>query len=318
MPDSHAQADDARPLVLVIDDSVDVHRLLTVKLRTEDIQLAHAHDGVQGLDLAARLNPAAILLDMDMPGMDGLAVLRHLKDNERTQAIPVLVLSSLRRSEDKVAAFELGACDYITKPFDLTELRVRLRGTLRIHSLLQLLSQRAQIDGLTGLWNRSYFDERWSQEHSRCRRHGHPLAVAMLDIDHFKRINDTHGHPVGDAVLISVARILRRESRQSDCACRYGGEEFALIMPDTNTTDALNVCERIRAAIENATFPGGIPHHITASIGVAGCSGACPLSPAEWIAAADRNLYAAKTQGRNRTIATELPVVAPLVLRSAG
>lgn len=302
------QPDDARPTVLVIDDSIDVHRLLKIKLRDEDIDLAHANDGAEGLELTRRLRPAAILLDMDMPGMDGLAVIRKLKSAEATQHIPVLVLSGLRRPEDKVAAFDLGASDYITKPFDLTELRVRLRATLKMHQLLVLLSQRAQLDGLTGLWNRSFFDSRWTQEHSRCQRHGHALSVAILDLDHFKKINDTRGHPVGDAVLTAVARILRRESRQSDCACRYGGEEFVLVMPDTNAVDALHLCERIRASIEETRFSGAEGMRVTASIGVAGAAGSCPVSAADWIHAADRNLYAAKNAGRNRTVSTELPV----------
>lgn len=306
------QPDDSRPVVLVIDDSVDVHRLLTVKLRNEDIELAHAHDGIEGIDAARRTRPAAILLDMDMPGLDGLGVIRRLKDDDVTQHIPIIVLSSMRRPEDKVAAFELGASDYVTKPFDLTELRVRLRSTLKMHQLLQLLSQRAQVDGLTGLWNRSFFDERWAQEHARCQRYGHPLSVAILDLDHFKRINDTKGHPAGDAVLAGVAKTLHRELRQSDCACRYGGEEFVFIMPDTNASDALNLCERVRGAVEAGIYPGAEGITVTASIGVAGCAGACPLSAQDWIAAADRNLYAAKHAGRNRTISNDLPVVEPI------
>ncbi|CAG1011056.1 Response regulator PleD [Phycisphaerales bacterium] len=310
-------SDESRPTVLVIDDSVDVHRLLTVKLRNEDIDLAHAHDGIEGIDAARRTHPAAILLDMDMPGLDGLGVIRRLKDDDTTQHIPIIVLSSMRRPEDKVAAFELGASDYITKPFDLTELRVRLRATLKMHHLLQLLAQRAQVDGLTGLWNRSFFDERWTQEHARCQRHGHPLSVAILDIDHFKRVNDTKGHPVGDAVLAGVAKILRRELRQSDSACRYGGEEFVFIMPDTSASEALNLCERVRASIESAKHPGAEGIAVTVSIGVAGCAGACPNSAQDWLAAADRNLYAAKNAGRNRSISNDLPIVDPLV-KAAG
>jgi len=309
--------DDQRPNVLVIDDSVDVHRLLTVKLKNEELELSHAHTGAEGLDLARRARPAAILLDMDMPVMDGLSVLRRLKDDETTQQIPVIILSGLRRPEDKVAAFDLGAVDYITKPFELTELRVRLRSALKMHQLLQWLAQRAQVDGLTGLWNRAYFDERWSQEHARCQRHGHPLSVAIVDLDHFKKINDTRGHPVGDVVLASVAKVLRRESRHSDCACRYGGEEFVLIMPDTNAADALHVCERIRAGVEAAHYPGCEGLRVTLSAGVAGSSGACAASAHDWLAAADRNLYAAKHAGRNRSISTDMPVCTPLVQLAA-
>jgi diguanylate cyclase (GGDEF)-like protein len=238
--------------------------------------------------------------------MDGLAVLRRLKEIPTTQHIPVIVLSGQQTPQDKVAAFDLGAVDYITKPFELTELRVRIRSALRMQQLVQMLGQRAQIDGLTGLWNRNFFDRRWAEEHSRCARHGHAMSIALLDLDHFKAINDNFGHPVGDMVLQGVAKILQRESRTSDLACRYGGEEFVLLMPDTPAPDAATVCDRIRAAVEAARWPRVPSLSVTVSIGIAGASSSAPVSADQWLEATDLNLYTAKRGGRNKVVMTDL------------
>jgi len=295
---------DLRPLVLVVDDTPDVHRLLAVKLRREDLRLAHATSGEQALVMVRELAPAAVLLDIDMPHVDGLTVLRRLKADPELHQIPVLMLSAITGPEHKAAAFELGAVDYITKPFEWTELQVRLRSALRMRELIQLLAQRAQIDGLTGLWNRAYFDQSWLQAHARASRHEHPLSLAFFDIDHFKDINDRFGHPVGDDVLVGLSRILRRECRVNDSACRYGGEEFVLIMPDTQLRDASTVCERIRAAVETALWPASTQLMVTVSAGVVGSSARTGVEPATWLEAADRNLYAAKKTGRNRVVAS--------------
>jgi diguanylate cyclase (GGDEF)-like protein len=309
--------EESRPRVLVIDDSADVHRLLKVKLGQEEAELVSALTGEDGLAKARAVRPAAILLDLNMPGTDGLMVIRQLKSEDATHHIPIIVISAMSHPEDKIAAFELGAADYLTKPFEFTELRVRLRATLRLHRLLQLLAQRAHIDGLTGLWNRSLFNERWAQEVARSQRQGHPLSLAILDIDHFKQINDRYGHPTGDQVLVQLAKIFTRESRESDVACRYGGEEFALIMPDTSGTAATIVCERIRAAVEAATWPDRSDLRVTISCGVAGANDRTTITPAEWVETADRNLYAAKRNGRNRVIHTEIPTT-PSIERLAG
>lgn len=303
------QVEEATPVVLVIDDSADVHRLLKARLRHEELVLVTASSGREGLRSAKVARPAIILLDLDMPDMDGFEVLRRLKDDGATLEIPIIVLSGLQSAQDKVTAFDLGAVDYITKPFNLTELRVRVRSALRMHRLVQMLAQRAHIDGLTGLWNRAHFDRRWEEEVSGCTRHRRPLSLAMIDIDYFKSVNDNYGHPAGDAVLQGIGRILARESRQSDVACRYGGEEFALVMPDTPTEDALIVCDRVRATIEQASWPRHPERTVTASIGLAGCSSPGDITAAQWIEAADRNLYAAKQGGRNRVVHADLATV---------
>jgi two-component system cell cycle response regulator len=300
------QIDEGQPTVLVVDDSPDVHRLLKARLRHEELELLVAMSGKEGLAAAKERHPAIVLLDLDMPDVDGFEVLRHLKNDPDTLHIPVIVLSGLQSAQDKVTAFDLGAVDYITKPFNLTELRVRVRSALRMHRLVEMLSQRAQIDSLTGLWNRAYFDRRWNDEVSGALRHGRPLSLAMMDIDHFKSINDTYGHPSGDAVIQGLAKILTREPRQEDVACRYGGEEFALIMPDTAPGDALNLCERIRQAMRDVIWPRHPEKKITISIGMAGAERAGDLTAAAWLEMADKNLYQAKRNGRDQVVTTAL------------
>jgi diguanylate cyclase (GGDEF)-like protein len=309
--------EEAKSLVLVIDDSPDVHRLLKARLRQEAVYLLHAENGPAGIKLATETSPVVILLDLDMPEMDGFEVLRALKDNPKTLEVPVIILSGLQSPQEKVTAFDLGAVDYITKPFDLTELRVRVRSALRMYRLLQMLSQRAQIDGLTGLWNRAYFQTRWSEEVSRSSRHNRPLSVAMFDADHFKSINDTYGHPAGDSVLQGIGKVLQREARTSDICARYGGEEFVVIMPDTAPNDAKVFCERVRVAIESVAWPRHPERKVTCSIGIAGAAESVLLTPEQWIELADRNLYAAKKGGRNQSVLTDVSP-AGLKLAKAG
>lgn len=316
MPPESTQSDASKPLVLVIDDSVDVHRLLSARLKNEDLRLIAESNGLRGVETAVKERPSVVLLDLDMPDMDGFEVLRRLKDNASTLDIPVIVLSGLQSPQDKVTAFDLGAVDYICKPFDLTELRVRVRSAVRMSRLVQMLAQRAQIDGLTGLYNRAHFDARWREEVSGCQRHKRALSLAVFDCDHFKSINDTYGHPAGDAVLVGIAALLQRESRASDVPCRFGGEEFCLIMPDTGPQDALGVCERIRLALAECTWPRHPERRITVSVGLVGADVAQGANPVQWLEMADKNLYTAKQTGRNRTVMTELGPA--LALAKAG
>lgn len=301
-----ANLESTRPLVLAIDDSPDVVRLLQARLRSEAVEFQSASTGLEGLEMARRLRPAVILLDIEMPGTDGFEILRMLKESPDTVQTPVIMLSGLSSAHDKVTAFDLGAADYVTKPFDVAELRVRIRAAIRTSSLLQMLSQRAQIDGLTGLWNRSFFDRRFAEEVARCARHGRRLSLAILDVDRFKQVNDTYGHPSGDAVLTGVGSLLRREIRETDVPCRYGGEEFALIMPDTSPHEAAQVCERIRATFEQVTWPRHPEHSVTISIGIIGADRQSDYSPEFWVERADRNLYTAKTTGRNRVVCSAI------------
>lgn len=304
--------DQAKPVVLLIDDSADVHRLVSARLKHEPIELRSAMSGSIGLSMARELNPAAILLDLDMPDPDGFAVLRTLKSDAALSSVPVLVLSGMKESTDKVTAFELGAADYVTKPFDFMELRARLRAALRIQQLIKLLAERAEIDGLTGLGNRAQFNRRWTEETAEARRYQRGLTLAVMDLDHFKKVNDTYGHPAGDEVITTFARTIQACIRTHDVACRYGGEEFTLIMPGTSPDDAKVVAERIRSSLAALSWTRHPEHKVTCSIGLSGTTdGLTELSPQQWLDVADKALYAAKHGGRNRVVTAPLTMPAP-------
>ncbi|MEM1186188.1 MAG: diguanylate cyclase [Planctomycetota bacterium] len=303
---SEYQDDSSPPNVLLIDDSVDVHRVLRARLRTEPLELVCVSTGAEGLERAPDLMPALILLDLSMPKMDGFEVLRRLKDAPATVNTPVIVLSGLTSTHDKVTAFDLGAMDFVTKPFEVNELKVRVRSALRLSSLVSMLSQRAQIDGLTGLWNRAHFDSRWQEFVSSATRHSRPLSLAVIDLDRFKSINDSFGHPAGDEVIQGLARLVGGTARSSDICCRFGGEEFCVILPDTGPDDAQVLCERIRTRLEEVRWPRHPERQVTCSIGIAGVTGSAAMTPQAWLEAADRNLYQAKEGGRNRIVVSDL------------
>lgn len=305
MTNEAAPQPEARPRVLIIDDLVDVHRLISVRLRAEGLDFFGALSGEEGVAKATAELPALILLDLELGAVHGLTVLKDLKAAAATQDIPVIIISGNQHAHEKVKAFDLGAVDYVTKPFEMTELRVRIRQALKMRQLLQMLAQRAQVDGLTGLWNRAFFNQRWTEEVERSNRHRHSLAVAMLDIDHFKSINDTYGHSAGDAALQGVAKIIQRCCRNHDLVCRYGGEEFVIVMPETCPADAAIMGERIRHAIELEEWPRHPQRRLTASIGICGITAANGGAADAIVEQADRNLYQAKRSGRNRVIWTD-------------
>jgi diguanylate cyclase (GGDEF)-like protein len=306
MTEHQTQIEDSKPLVVLVDDSIVIHRLLTTRLKSESIELACFESGEKALEFALNRSPSLFLLDIEMPGMDGYMVLRKIKDEPSLREVPIIMLSGLSSADDKVIAFDLGANDFITKPFEIAELRARIRAALRLHSLLQMLAQRAQVDGLTGLWNRAHFDEHWQTETSRISRHSGELSLALLDLDNFKSINDTYGHPAGDEVLAALAKLITKTLRRSDLACRYGGEEFAIIMPATSPTEASAVCERIREGLESMRWPRHPEREVTVSIGIAGSKGNAAIDPGKWIAQADKQLYNAKHAGRNRLSVIDL------------
>lgn len=288
------------PRLLAIDDSELIHRLLQTRLQGERLELHRATDGAEGIRLAHELLPEVILLDIELGDLDGFEVLSRLKQDPRTHDIAVIFISAASDTMDRVRGLDLGAVDFIAKPFDVVELKARVRLALRMRHLVKMLEHRAQIDSLSGLWNRRYFDQRLAQEHSEARRHGRPLSLVMCDVDRFKRLNDQFGHPFGDLVIERVAQILSG-GRGSDIACRYGGEEFSMILPSTPAEHALEVAERLRVTIESQAWPGHADLVITASFGIADLARMpAGSSTEELIREADGALYRAKQQGRNR------------------
>ena len=291
--------------VLVIDDSDAIHALLRARLSSEPIELHFASDGEQGLTAAATLLPDLILLDVDMPQPDGFEVCRRLKSDSRTMPIPVVFLTGASSTEEKIKGLELGATDYITKPFDPAELRARVKANLRTKYLMDLLQHKAMIDGLTGLWNRTYFETRLSSELSLARRTRQSLACVMLDLDHFKLVNDRYGHPFGDEVLRCVGQLLTEACRGEDVLCRYGGEEFVVLAPNTTSVQAAELAERIRSGVQAFTWRWqGSAVNVTCSLGVADLRHIPPPSVVEL---ADAALYEAKNAGRNRVVVADPP-----------
>jgi diguanylate cyclase (GGDEF)-like protein len=289
--------------VLVIDDSQDIHDLIDIRLKAESVTIVHALDADEGLAAARRHRPDLVLLDLDLAGKNGLEVCRAMKSEPDLAMIPVIFLTGTVDVEMKVQAFDAGAVDYVTKPFDAVELRARVRAALRMKRYQDLLATRAQLDALTGLWNRAYFDQLLTDEVAFFHRHGRHVALVMVDVDHFKRLNDTHGHPFGDTVLVKVADTLRRATRANENACRYGGEEFAIVLRETDLAGARATAERLRALITDIDVRRGnerIP--VTASFGVASSetvANAGVVEAGELLKAADSALYEAKRSGRN-------------------
>jgi diguanylate cyclase (GGDEF)-like protein len=284
--------------VLIIDDSPGALAVAKARLTNEGHDILCAGGGIEGLQTAAREKPDLILLDLDMPDLDGFEVCRRLKSDADLCMIPIIFLSGSGGPEEKVQGLNAGAVDFVTKPFDAFELRARVNAALRTKQMQDLLIQHAKIDPLTGLPNRRALDERLQQEWARLLRHGGNLSVIMADIDHFKNVNDRFGHPAGDQVLRHVARLLAAGCRESDVPARYGGEEFVVITPETSLSDALKFADRLRVSIcVQPLMVQGRAVETTVSFGVADNEGLA--SPEELVQLADDALYRAKSAGRN-------------------
>ncbi len=296
--------------VLIVDDAQEVHDLIAVRLRPESIVLHHALDAASGVALAERHGPDLVLLDLELHGVSGLDVCRQLKANPATASIPVIMLTGTSDVTTKALAFELGAVDYVTKPFDPIELRARVRSALRSKRYQDLLATSAQLDAMTGLWNRTYFDGRLDEELAAGRRHGQPIALAMVDVDHLPMLNDTYGHPFGDEALRRVAAALLRSVRRTDVVCRHGGAAFGVILRGTGDEASLLCAERMRTTIGGVELAHeGTLVTMTASFGVAASDDLAAqvgLTGGGLVMAADHALYRAKRAGRNRVVRAAL------------
>jgi len=285
--------------VLIVDDSADALALARARLSKEGLELVCADGGKRGLAMAESEKPDLILLDLDMPDMSGFDVCRALKADGELCMVPIIFLSGSSGPEDKVKGLDLGAVDYVTKPFDAFELRARVNAALRTKHLQDLLIEHAKIDPLTGLANRRGLMERLGQEWARIQRHGGALSFIMGDVDHFKQVNDAHGHTVGDRALQAVAGAIVGQCRQADLPSRYGGEEFAIVVPNEAASRAASLAERCRQAVEAIRLGvGSETVGTTASFGVADAAGAG--STDRMIQQADEAMYRAKSAGRNR------------------
>ncbi|MGC4032955.1 MAG: diguanylate cyclase [Tepidisphaeraceae bacterium] len=286
--------------VLLIDDSSQMHRLVEAWLKSDSVEVAAASTSAAGHAMAVSWQPDLILLDVDMPDLSGFDLCRQLKGDEACCRIPIVFLTGAGSPEDRVAGLNLGAADYIVKPFHPAEFQARVRATLRSKYLFDMLQERAQIDGLTGLRNRTFLDERLASEQALIRRRFQPLACVMIDVDHFKAVNDLYGHATGDDVLRAVGEVLHGITRKEDVVARYGGEEFTILTPGVDANGAMVLAERIRHAVEAMNVSQGKSSlKITCSVGVAEND---PANPDALIANADLAMYSAKYGGRNRVV----------------
>jgi diguanylate cyclase (GGDEF)-like protein len=303
--------------LLIIDDS-DTQRA-SILSALEGVptftRVLEARDGLEGLSLLVREPVDVVLCDLAMPKLDGDKLLRMKDSSPGGANIPFVFLTGSADAEKRARLLSCGAADAIAKPFHPAELLARLHLHLKVKRLqdeLMLknaaLAQLSSVDALTGLRARRFLDEILNVEFLRARRYRTPLALVMADLDHFKRINDGSGHPAGDSVLRDLGALFQNVVRRTDVAGRYGGEEFLLIHPQCTATGAMQMAERLRAAVETARFEAsGATFKVTMSLGVAEYDRHM-TSARDLVAAADRALYAAKRGGRNRVmVAAEKP-----------
>ena len=291
-----------QPCLLLVDDDPTSLRL-AAGILDDDYSLVIATRGHDALDLAAQ-EPELILLDHHLPDIDGLEVCRRLKADPASADIPVIFVTGNQDPVLEAAGLGVGAVDFVTKPYSAAVLRARVRTHIALKRKTDLLARLAQRDGLTGVANRRAFDQQFEMEWCRARRHRTPLSLVMLDADHFKDINDTYGHQVGDECLRAIAQCTAPQlKRPGDLLARYGGEEFVLLLPQTDAEGARQLAEAIRVEVE-AVFARaaeqGVGPRLTASLGCATLIPSDQDQAESLLRVADQNLYLAKAAGRNR------------------
>ncbi|MGH7503483.1 MAG: diguanylate cyclase [Longimicrobiales bacterium] len=301
----------SRGRILVVDDNRDNAEIISTRLRFRGYEVEQAGTGEIALAAIHSIPPDLVLLDVMLPDIDGFEISRRVKGDSELPFIPIILVTARDSTEDKIMGFDAGADDYLTKPIVFSELEARVRSMLRIKRLQDELEaknrelERLSIsDGLTGLYNHRHIHGLLREEFERSSRTSEALSVAMLDLDHFKSVNDTYGHQAGDSVLQQLADILRVTARDVDRLGRYGGEEFLAILPATSADGAEVFVERVRAAVERHPFHIGRdePLGMTISGGVATYPHEAVWSTEMLIRRADEALYAAKARGRNRVL----------------
>ena len=319
--------------VLVIDDTPPNLHLLITMLTRRGYQVIGVSDSLKAVSTAQTEMPDLVLLDINMPNMNGFQVCEQLKSSDRTRDIPVIFISARDEVLDKVQAFAVGGVDYITKPFQIAEVMARVENQLTLRRLQRQLQEQNErlkqeidsriiaetllqeaneklgrlvnLDGLTELANRRCFDEYLEQEWQRLARERLPLSLIMCDIDFFKNYNDTYGHVAGDDCLRKVSLLIKQSvHRPADLAARYGGEEFVLVLPNTDIEGAIAIAEVIRLGLLELAIPhddSAVSSLVTLSMGVTSLVPVSDSHPSVLLTAADYALYRAKELGRNQT-----------------
>ena len=294
--------------ILIVDDTpVNIQMLVNALTGTYRVRVANG--GLKALAIAKSDDPPdIILLDVRMPELDGYEVCRRLKQNPDTMQIPIIFVTTRGSSEDEAFGLNLGAVDYISKPFSIPVVKARVRTHLQLKRHTDKLESLAMIDGLTGIANRRSFDQTLEQEWRRAQRTGTWLSLIMIDIDEFKKYNDNYGHGTGDECLRLVAVTIESTMRRSgDFVGRYGGEEFVVLLPECDQEGAVEMAEKIRTKIKRLNIPHAfsqISDHITVSLGCNSMRYAPDTECTQLFQKADQALYQAKEQGRDRVVAS--------------
>jgi diguanylate cyclase (GGDEF)-like protein len=290
-----------RPRLLVVDDQP-INIQVMHQIFASQYQIFMATSGSQALEFCRKTPPDLILLDVVMPGMDGFEVCQSLKANPDTQDIPVIFVTAHTDAQQETRGLDVGAVDFISKPVNPAVVRARVKTQITLKFQSDLMHKLVFLDGLTGVFNRRYFDQQFAIEVARSKRNSAALAMIMLDVDFFKRFNDRYGHQAGDDCLRLIAETLKESLRRpGDLIARYGGEEFVCILPDTAFSHAMDIAKELEKNVRKK----GIAHAdsqaapvVTISLGVAGRNGGVSADAAAMLALADAQLYCAKKAGR--------------------
>jgi diguanylate cyclase (GGDEF)-like protein len=294
--------------IAIVDDDAAIRRLVKLFLKRAGYEIREYTTGQELRDALPNEQWDLVILDRRLPDLDGVVLAHELKSTADFRARYIIMLTGEDEQEDKIEGLELGADDYITKPFQYPELLARIRAGKRIVDLQnelvetnKRLERLSVTDGLTQLHNHRYFQDELAKAFEESQRYQRPLSLAMIDIDFFKKINDTYGHAVGDDVLKRAAALFRSSVRSTDLVARYGGEEFAVMMPETALQDGITFAEKIRTLLESTPLETQAgPVQATVSLGVASVPLSRIHSAKELIVAADKALYRAKRGGRNQ------------------
>ncbi len=300
--------------ILVVDDDPVLRHWLVKTLESFGHSIVQGEDGQQALALVRDESPDLVLIDVEMPGMGGREVCRILKANKNFGFVPVILMTAREDVQGKIEGLGIGADDYLVKPLNPLELEARVKSMLRLKILQDELMQAnnrlksmnehlqdlSTTDALMGINNRMFFNKRIDYEFQRAQRYRKDLTLLVLDLDHFKSVNDTYGHPFGDRVLKGIADVLLTCVRQVDIVARYGGEELVVALPETNLEQAMIVAERIRSSVEETEIADGDARvKVTVSIGMATFPHDSIAQVEQLLKRADDALYAAKQAGRN-------------------
>ncbi len=289
--------------VCIIEDDPAQRALLFHQLLASHFSVVEAEDAERGLFQIREHRPRVVICDLVLPGMGGVELCRQVRSDPLIDGTYLVMVSACNDQQTKNLVLNCGADDYLFKPYEFEELAARIRNGLRISRLQERLRHAALTDGLTGLWNHVQFRELLDREFARTRRYGGVASLMMLDLDHFKAVNDTYGHEMGNLVLAATARHLLKMVRDTDIVARYGGEEFTVICPQTGLDDAARLAQRVGQTLsQRLRIPNCPQLRITASIGVSATSDPQVTSVRDLIDRADQALYVAKRRGRNQVV----------------